>query len=598
MKRILAVLLALFCLLSLVGCSKKETVEKSNNETVAIDKVVESEDFDWEYDETESVRITLNKNSAESSSDSVRISEGVITITKEATYIISGTLDNGMIIVDTTKKAKPRLVLDGTDITSKDSAGLYILEADKVTVTLAEGTQNRIANTSGFENSVDEKIDGAVFSKKDLVFNGKGSLSVESAKGHGICAKDELSIVQGEYRINAKLHAFDVNDCVVINDGTFVLESGKDGIHCENNEDENCGFIYIENGDFDITSSGDGISSGSYLQIANGRYNIKSGGGSENASEKSSDDWGMRPNGNTGNYKLSVTQSSETESTKGFKSKVWMKISAGEFDVNSADDSFHCATEMNIEGGIFNISTGDDAFHSDETMNILGGCINISKCYEGFEALNITISGGELTAFADDDGINAAGGSDSSGFRGPFSGNSSSGSIVISGGTLNISANGDGIDSNGSLSVTGGNIYIDGPTYGDTSTLDYETEGSVSGGVFVGTGAVGMNMCFDSSSSQGVIMIASSGKGGSIITLANSKGETVIEHTAKQDFDCVILSSADIVSGESYTLSIDTTTKEITMTSLIYSEMHSFGGMPGGNPGGPGGNPGGMRPFR
>ena len=77
---------------------------------------------------------------------------------------------------------------------------------------------------------------------------------------------------------------------------------------------------------------------------------------------------------------------------------------------------------------------------------------------------HVIISGGDIELSATDDGINAAGGVDSSGTggrggdtfgsRGQMGGmmsSSSNGSIVISGGSVSITAYGDGIDANGSL---------------------------------------------------------------------------------------------------------------------------------------------------
>lgn len=588
MKRIKGLLFILLCsALLITSCAKKDTLTKPAAETHSIDEYMDSEDLDSEFDENTSVSILLNGESAKSSSNAVEISKGKITLTKAATYMISGTLDDGMIIVDAGEKDKVRIVFNGADITSKTSAALYVLEADKVTVTSAEGSENRVANGGSFTAIDDNNIDAAIFSKKDLVLNGKGSLTVESPAGHGISAKDELGIAEGNYTVNAGLHCFDVNDSVVVYSGNFELTAGKDGIHSENNEAENYGFIYIENGGFKISSTGDGISASNYLQIKNGSFEIESGGGSANAVNKSYDDWGY---GYSDKNYSKTSASTSSDSAKGLKSGDWMHISSGEFNLNCQDDSVHSASAMTIAGGNYNISCGDDGFHSDTELNITGGNINITKCYEGIEAESVSINGGEIALIASDDGINAAGGKDYSGYGGQNRYNTlGNGSITINGGTLNITANGDGVDSNGSLEVNGGNIYIDGPTVGDTSTLDYETSGCIKGGLFIGTGTAGMNMCFDSNSTQGVIMTALSGNTGDEIVLYDSLDNVLMTHTAKQDYNCVILSSPDICKGEVYSLKNGDNVTSITMDSLIYNKVASngFSGM------GPGG--GGMR---
>ena len=89
-------------------------------------------------------------------------------ILEEATYIISGTLNNGIILVDAEDTAKLQIVLNGVSITNESSAALYILSADKVFVTLAEGTENTLANGGSFIAIDENNIDAVVFSKQDL----------------------------------------------------------------------------------------------------------------------------------------------------------------------------------------------------------------------------------------------------------------------------------------------------------------------------------------------------------------------------------------------------------------------------------------------
>ena len=137
-------------------------------------------DMKNDFDTSEAVTIQLNGTSASASSDSVKISGSSVTVTEEATYIISGTLSDGMIVVDASDTAKLQLVLNGVNVTNSASAALYITEADKVFVTLADGTENTLANGGSFEAIDGNNIDGAVYSRQDLTFNGSGSLTVTS----------------------------------------------------------------------------------------------------------------------------------------------------------------------------------------------------------------------------------------------------------------------------------------------------------------------------------------------------------------------------------------------------------------------------------
>ncbi|MGN0394352.1 MAG: carbohydrate-binding domain-containing protein [Coprococcus sp.] len=540
-------------------------------------------DYEVGYDKNTDITIQLNENTAVSTSDSVQISDSTVTITKEGTYIISGTLDDGMIIVNAPDTAKIQLVLDEVNINSKTSAALYIKNADKVFLTLADDTKNTLSNGGTFTAIDENNIDAAVFSKQDLTLNGLGNLTVTSPSGHGIVCKDDLVMTSGTYNISSASHGFEVNDSFRLANATITIDAGKDGIHAENSDDTSLGFVYVSSGVINIESEGDGISAGAYIQIENGDFNIVAGGGNENGLKSSSDSYGgYMGKGRPGDSSFSDTEVNNSTSMKGLKATGNILISSGNITVDSADDSIHSNASITINDGNYIIASGDDGIHADETIDIISGTIQISKSYEGIEALDINISGGDIQLVASDDGLNAAGGSDLSGtsggrnamfddgMEGAFA--SSSGSIAISGGTLYINAAGDGLDSNGSLSITDGSITVSGPNFGDTSIIDFDTSGNIGGGTFVGTGASGMMQNFSSSSTQGSIMIITGTQPeGTNINLTDADGNVLISTTANQEFSCVILSHASIEVNGVYTLTAGSFTTTITMESIIYN---------------------------
>ena len=536
-----------------------------------------------DYSEADSVLIQLNGSSATASSNSVKISGSTVTITEEATYIISGSLTDGMIIVNAPDTAKLQIVLNGVDITSKTSAALYIFEADKVFVTLADGKTNTLANGGTFTAIDDNNIDAAVFSKQDLTFNGNGNLTVTSPAAHGIVCKDDLVFTGGTYTVLSASHGLDANDSVRITGSTsLTIDAGKDGIHCENSDDASLGFICISDGALNIEAEGDGIAAGAYVQIENGTFDLLIGGGSENGSSAFSGNYGgfmgggghieMRPGGSQSS---TTTTDEGSTSMKGIKAANSILISGGTFKINSADDSVHSDVSVTINGGTFEIASGDDAIHAEQALTVTAGSFNITESYEGLEALNIDIKGGEFKIVASDDGLNAAGGTDSSGITGGRDGmfgggrggmgggmSSGSGSIVISGGNLYVKATGDGIDANGTITISGGYTVVVGPTQGDTATLDYDRSATITGGTFIGTGASGMAQTF-SNSKQGVIALrVGNQSAGTGITLKDQSGKMIITYAPELSFAVVILSSPDIVSGETYTITVGSASGE------------------------------------
>ena len=310
MKRFLSILLILTLTLSLLaGCGSSSQDNTDENGTVnggengtstPVDVDFSQTDSDIfterdnkaDYDDSKAVTIQLNGTTATASSNSVNISGSRVTISEEATYVISGELTDGMLIVNAPDTAKLQLVFNGVSITSKTSAALYILEADKVFVTLAEGTTNTLTNGGSFTAIDDNNIDGALFSKQDLTLNGKGSLTVTSPAGHGIVCKDDLVVTDGTYIVNSSSHGLDANDSVRIANANFTIDAGKDAIHCENTEDTAKGFIYISSGSIKAEAEGDGIAASAYLQIEGGEIDLLIGGGAQNGDKASSGNYG------------------------------------------------------------------------------------------------------------------------------------------------------------------------------------------------------------------------------------------------------------------------------------------------------------------
>ena len=545
-KRIISVILiAAVALLSSCGGGDSTANDKTDLSD-GVDDMFSDGDLEVGYDENESVRVFLSGNGADSESDAVAVTDGRVTLLAEATYIISGEL-SGTLLVDAPKDAKPRIVFDGVSIRS-EGACLLVLSADKVFVTLADGSENSLDGGVSYSLEDGTSVDGAIFSKADISLNGGGSLTV-TASEHGLVAKDDLTVTGGTYEITAASDGIDANDSIRIQEASFKITSGKDGLHAENSDGSELGFIYISSGSFDINAGGDGLDAGAYLQIEDGSFSVK------------------------------TEAASSDSSAKGLKATGELLINGGIFTLDTADDAVHSNSSAYINGGKFRIATGDDGFHADDTLSVTGGDIIISESYEGLEGLHVKVSGGDIRLTASDDGINAAGGTDSSGFGGGFGGDqfrpggpgggmrpggkavggssAESGSIVISGGTLYIVAYGDGLDANGTLEISGGHTTVTGPTTGDTATLDFDATGIITGGTFIGTGASsGMAQTF-SDSEQGVFAV-SAGRisGGTEVTLTSSDGSVVLKFTPELDFSVIILSSPEIKKGECYTVTV------------------------------------------
>lgn len=629
-------LLALFCATALsmtavAGCtgtkSSTGNVVSSETETNAEETSAQSEagtfssadmfterDLAGTYEESGAVYVTLSDDGITGETDGVAINGQMVTITAEGTYIFSGTLSEGQIVVDA-DNAKVQIVFDNVDITCASSAAVYVKSAEKVFVTLAEGSQNTLRNTDEYVAIDDNNIDAVIFSKSDLTLNGTGSLTIVSAEGHGIVSKDDLKITGGTYDITAAGHALSGKDSVRIADGTFILTAEKDGIHAENADDEEKGYIYIADGDFTITSDGDGMDASNIVQIEDGTFDITAGGGAANSLKTHESDvpggpgggmpqngerpdgesmpqmgekpdgenmteMGKRPDGTTPPEKPSQTDQSDTAdetaapdnatdhqsssaettedtttdesgtSTKGIKAGGGMYLNGGTYQIDSADDSIHSNANITIADGTYTLATGDDGVHADDALIVNGGTITVTESYEGLEGLTVTINDGTIDITASDDGINTAGEK-----------------MELNGGYIHILAGGDGVDSNGDLTINGGEIYIDGPSDNGNSAIDYGDRSSayVNGGTLVAIGSSGMAEGMSDSSKQKVLMVklGEQMEAGNVV-LTDSEGNVIVSYTALKTYDCVIISTAEVESGATYTLTTSGTTTEVT----------------------------------
>lgn len=637
-------LLALFCATALsmtavAGCtgakSSTGNVVSSETETNAEETSAQSEagsyssadmfterDLAGTYEESGAVYVTLSGDGIIGETDGVAINGQTVTITAEGTYIFSGTLSEGQIVVDA-DNAKVQIVFDNVDITCASSAAVYVKSAEKVFVTLAEGAQNTLRNTDEYVAIDDNNIDAVIFAKSDLTLNGTGSLTIVSAEGHGIVSKDDLKITGGTYDIIAAGHALSGKDSVRIADGTFILTAEKDGIHAENADDEEKGYIYIADGDFTITSDGDGMDASNIVQIEDGTFDITAGGGAANSlkthesdmpgggmsqnierpdgesmpqmgekpdeesmsqmgekpDEESMPQMGEKPDGE--NMPQDTTTDESGTSTKGIKAGGSMYLNGGTYQIDSADDSIHSNANITIADGTYTLATGDDGVHADDALIVNGGTITVTESYEGLEGLTVTINDGTIDITASDDGINTAGGTDQSGFGtfgDHFKGMDSADDeteettdnemwMELNGGYIHILAGGDGVDSNGDLTINGGEIYIDGPSDNGNSAIDYGDRSSayVNGGTLVAIGSSGMAEVMSDSSKQKVLMVklGEQMEAGNVV-LTDSEGNVIVSYTALKTYDCVIISTAEVESGATYTLATSGTTTEVT----------------------------------
>ena len=558
------------------------------------------------YKVSEAVKITLNKTTATVSGSGAKADGSTITITEEGVYIVSGTLEDGQIIVDASDSDKVQIVLDGVNINCETNAAIYVREADKVFITLAENSSNTLGGGNEYTQIDDNTVDGVIFSKSDLVCNGTGSLTIEADYKHGIVSKDDLVITGGTYKITAADNGITAKDQLKILDGSFDIDAANSAVKAKNADNAELGNIYIAGGIFTIEAEQDGFHATGSIVVDDGTITVNSG------------DDGFHAELDTIIRGGTILVEKSNEGLEGKR----VVVNGGDITVNASDDGINAANSGDDganaansgDGGVNAANSGDDGANAtnpganaagsgDDDSNAAssnndssaavnsGDDSSISGAADGKEPPQMppdTENGSDMQPSQDFDPENApSGGNAPQNFDpgnapsdgdapqmmqgGPGGGGNSELYIKITGGTLTVSADGDGLDSNGGLLVTGGTTIVYGPTSDGDSALDYDGSAIVSGGILAAIGSAGMVESFDEASTQPVITYycTETQSADTTITLTDSDGSALFTVTPEKAYASIVLTCPEMKLDATYTLAAGTDNEEITLTDII-----------------------------
>jgi hypothetical protein len=310
------------------------------------------------------------------------------------------------------------------------------------------------------------------------------------------------------FSIDAASHGITGQDCVSIDGAVLDIRCGKDAIQAQHDTDAEKGFAYLVNTTLTCQAEDNGIRSTGILQIDSGTLNL-----------------------------------------------------------NCTGDALHSEKNLIVRRGDITVTTQDDGFHADNLLAFFGGTVRILDSYEGLEAKTVLIASGEIALSARDDGVNAAGGNDQSGFGGHRGGDrfweGDDSCILLTGGTLTVNAAGDGMDSNGGLYLAGCHVILEGPVDGMNGPLDYSGDSAITGGSIIATGSAQMAQSLYPQG-QGVIFLAFAQQpGGTTVVISDSDGNILMTACPAKQFSSMVASCPEIQSGKTYQISIGNTEMEM-----------------------------------
>lgn len=527
-----------------------ENISVTNTEPESTDSETDGEyypeakysDFDLNTSVSDrAVYVTFSGSQAETTGE-LEVGDGYIKIENGGDYVLRGDY-SGQIIVESEENV--HLILSGVTVYNPMSP-IYVKSAKNVCITLATGTVNTISDSSeyAYEDGENEPA-AAVYSKADLTINGDGELIVNANYDKGIHSKDDLKIISGKIEVNSVGDAIKGKDCLLIKDGEINITTGVDGLKSNNDTNEEKGYVIIEGGKINISAGDDAVHAESWLIVYGGEINI-------------------------------------TECCEGLEGKK-VEIYGGDINIVSSDDSINAAsgssgdTDFTIPDRDFDFSN----FNSED-----GQTPPTKPDGENTDGTRPEMPSGDFTSGDGQtppdkpDGDSTGDDSTSSGFgKGGFGGFGGFGDgnggfnepaedgvyIKIFGGNITLSGGNDVLDSNGTLEITGGTITVNNPNmvvYGEPDCIiDVNGTATVSGGTFIAysRGATSASQVFT------VPYITSSvTESGASVTVKDASGRTVTEIPGAEKCSTLYIASDKLTSGETYTVTIGSTTTEVT----------------------------------
>jgi hypothetical protein len=338
------------------------------------------------------VTISLEGDSIDVGDADATANGSILTITSAGTYWITGTLNDGQIVVDTADAGVVTLVLNGVNITSADNAAINIVNAAGVVLTLADGTQNYLTDGTIYDLGDADEPDAALFSKSDLTINGTGSLSIDANYADGIASKDNLKIESGTITVDAVDDGIRGTDSVVVAGGAVTIESGGDGIKSTK------GYVTVASGAINITSAVDGIQAETALSVSGGSTTANVTGRGLTAGGDiaiSAGTIGVTNNGAAGrgldaDGNITFTGGTTTVNLSG---ATILTASGSGFDPSypsgvKANGSVNVSSTASVSVTGSSTATGARGLSADAAINVTGGTINVTLAGNGATYIN------------------------------------------------------------------------------------------------------------------------------------------------------------------------------------------------------------------
>ena len=494
------------------------------------------------YDESQASQITLTDQTATVTGQGASFSDQTLTITQAGTYVLTGSGKNIKLVVEAADTDQVHLVFQNLTL-EREGTLLQVNKAQEVVISLAEGSQNALTESQA---SDDEEVKATIHSQVPLTLNGTGNLTLTALTKNALEVEDDLKVLGGTYTVKAANHGFKAEGALAIEAATLTIEAGKDGLHAEHDEMIERANISLNPTQLSIAATEDGVDAGNELTIKGGTITVSQ---SEEGLEarvirqlggdvtiKSSDD-GVNASAGSSNKTSDTSATSKTSETSTTSNTADTSSSASQATTDS-DTASSSASQATADS-----AAGSKADQDNKDKNATPPSPPAGQAPP---------QGSQPPQNGQGPGGMPPGGQEES---------DPSLQIILEGGTLTIDAEGDGIDSNGTVTISGGSLVVNGSVQGGNGPLDAAGDITITGGTVWALGTSDMLQGFAQGSTQASITANIAGTAGQTLIILDANGKEVARQTASKDFQAVIMSSADLVDGQTYTIQVEGTTQ-------------------------------------
>lgn len=497
------------------------------------------------YDESQASQIILADQTATVTGQGASFSDQTLTITQTGTYVLTGSGKNIKLVVEAADTDQVHLVFQNLTLEGEGTL-LQVNKAQEVVISLAEGSQNALTESQA---SDDEKVKATIHSQVPLTLNGTGNLTLTALTKNALEVEDDLKVLGGTYTVKAANHGFKAEGALDIEAVTLTIEAGKDGLHAEHDEMIERANISLNPTQLSIAATEDGVDAGNELTIKGGTITVSQ-------SEEGLEARVIRQLGGDVTIKSSDdgVNASAGSSSKTSDTSATSKTTDASATSNTADTS-SSASQATTDSATASTSASQATADPAATSQVDQANKDKNATPPSPPAGQAPPQGGQPPQNGQGPGGMPPGGQEES---------DPSLQIILEGGTLTIDAEGDGIDSNGTVSISGGSLVVNGSVQGGNGPLDAAGDITITGGTVWALGTSDMLQGFAQGSTQASITANIAGTAGQTLIILDANGKEVARQTASKDFQAVIMSSADLVDGQTYTIQVEGTTQTAT----------------------------------